>query len=195
MHLVGGKLQQLVVNGILRSDDYKKEEAGLEEKMGKNDVFFLPYLMGERSPHNDTSARGAFIGMRADTTRGEMTLAMLEGVTFALRDCLEAAGRNGVEIGPHQAVWRRRKEPALAQDRGERHEYARRSAADRAGPRLRRSHARQSSAAWEYRSVQEAADAIVHIKETVLPDPGIAAAYEQKYRHFTKLYPALKGLF
>ena len=47
----------------------------------------------------------------------------------------------------------------------------------------------------EYGSVQAAADAIVHIKETVLPDPAIAAAYEQKYRHFTKLYPALKGLF
>ena len=47
----------------------------------------------------------------------------------------------------------------------------------------------------EYGSVQAAADAIVRVKETVLPDPEIAAAYEQRYRHFTKLYPALKGLF
>ena len=47
----------------------------------------------------------------------------------------------------------------------------------------------------EYRSVQAAADAIVRVKETVLPDPKIAAAYEERYRHFTKLYPALKGLF
>ena len=83
--------------------------------MGKNDVFFLPYLMGERSPHNDVTARGAFIGMRADTTRGEMTLAMLEGVAFALRDCLEAAKKNGVQIprtklcggGARSPLWRK----------------------------------------------------------------------------------------
>ena len=182
------------VNGILQSDDYKKEEAGLEEKMGKNDVFFLPYLMGERSPHNDTSARGAFIGMRADTTRGEMTLAMLEGVTFALRDCLEAARRNGVEIprtklcggGAKSPLWRK----IVANVMNMPVDLPQTEQGPGFGAAML-----AMVGCGEYHSVQAAADAIVRVKETVLPDPAIAAAYEQKYRHFTKLYPALKGLF
>ena len=60
-------------------------------KLGENQVFYLPYLMGERSPHNDPSARAAFIGMSMDTTREEMTQAVLEGVAFGLRDSLEVA--------------------------------------------------------------------------------------------------------
>ena len=82
--------------------------------MGKNEVYFLPYLMGERSPHNDVHARGAFVGMRADTSRKAMTLAVLEGVAFALKDCLEAAKRDGAAItrtslcggGAKSRLWR-----------------------------------------------------------------------------------------
>lgn len=182
------------VNGILQTDDYKTEEAGLEEKMGKNDVFFLPYLMGERSPHNDTSARGAFIGMRPDTTRGEMTLAMLEGVAFALRDCLEAAKKNGVQIprtklcggGARSPLWRK----IIANVMDMPVELPQTEQGPSYGAAML-----AMVGCGEYKTVAEAASAIVRVKETVLPDPEIAAAYEQKYRHFTKLYPALKGLF
>ena len=66
--------------------------------LGRNRVFFLPYLMGERSPHNDPAARGAFIGMSMDTTRLDMTLAVLEGVAFGVRDSLEVAGSIGIPI-------------------------------------------------------------------------------------------------
>ena len=66
----------------------------------------LPYLMGERSPHNDPNARGTFIGMTMDTTRADMTQAVLEGVAFALRDSLEVAKSLGIPIwsGPRSAV-------------------------------------------------------------------------------------------
>ncbi len=182
------------VNGILESTDYKKEEAGLEEYMGKNDVYFLPYLMGERSPHNDVSARGAFIGMRPDTTRGMMTLAMLEGVTFALRDCLEAARRNGVSIprtklcggGAKSKLWRK----IVANVMNMPVDIPQTEQGPGFGGAML-----AMVGCGEYASVQEAAETIVHVKETVLPDPDIAAAYEKRYEHFTKLYPALKGLF
>ena len=182
------------VNGILQSDDYKKEEAGLEEKMGKNDVFFLPYLMGERSPHNDVAARGAFIGMRPDTTRGEMTLAMLEGVAFALRDCLEAAKKNGAKIprtklcggGAKSKLWRQ----IIANVMNMPVDIPQTEQGPSYGAAML-----AMVGCGEYKTVQEAASAIVRVKETVLPVPEIAAAYEQKYRHFTKFYPALKGLF
>ena len=81
-HLMGCILSAASCNAwwsdkILNTTDYAAEQNGLEALLGKNDVFFLPYLMGERSPHNDVSARGAFIGMRPDTTRKELTLAVL----------------------------------------------------------------------------------------------------------------------
>ena len=182
------------VNGILQSADYKKEEDGLDEVIGQNDVYFLPYLMGERSPHNDVTARGSFIGMRPDTTRKIMTLAMLEGVTFALRDCLEAAKKNGAVIprtklcggGAKSKLWRKivANVMNLPVDIPQTEQ----------GPGFGAAMLAMVGCG-EYISVQQAADAIVRIKETVLPDPEIAAQYKKRYHHFTKLYPALKGLF
>ena len=61
-------------------------------------LYFLPYLMGERCPHNDTEARSGFIGMRANTTRGELTMAVLEGVAFALKECLDIVEEFGIQI-------------------------------------------------------------------------------------------------
>ena len=71
------------VEDILGTNDFANEEKNLDSLLGDNTTYFLPYLMGERSPHNDVSARGAFIGMRPDTTREHMVLAVLEGVAFA----------------------------------------------------------------------------------------------------------------
>ena len=182
------------VNGILQSDDYKKEETGLDECLGKNDVYFLPYLMGERSPHNDVTARGAFIGMRPDTTRGQMTLAMLEGVTFALRDCMEAAKKNGAHIprtklcggGAKSKLWRK----IVANVMNIPVDIPQTEQGPGFGAAML-----AMVGCGEYASVQDAANAIVRVKETVLPDAKTAADYEARYRRFTKLYPALKGLF
>ena len=67
-------------------------------RLGENHVFYLPYLMGERSPHNDPYARATFTGMTMDTTRADMTQAVLEGVAFGLRDSLEVARKLGIKI-------------------------------------------------------------------------------------------------
>lgn len=61
--------------------------------LGNNHIYFLPYLMGERSPHNDPLARATFTGMTMDSTRTDMTQAVLEGVAFAIRDSLRLPGR------------------------------------------------------------------------------------------------------
>ena len=198
-HLMGCILSAASCNSwwtekILASSDYNAEQAGLEDFLGKNDVYFLPYLMGERSPHNDVTARGAFIGMRPDTTRKMMTLAMLEGVTFALRDCLEAAKKNGAAIprtklcggGAKSKLWRKivANVMNLPVDIPQTEQ----------GPGFGAAMLAMVGCG-EYASVQEAVEAIVRVKETVLPEPEIAAQYEERYRHFTKLYPALKGLF
>ena len=198
-HLMGCILSAASCNSwwtekILASSDYNAEQAGLDDFLGKNDVYFLPYLMGERSPHNDVTARGAFIGMRPDTTRKMMTLAMLEGVIFALRDCLEAAKKNGATIprtklcggGARSKLWRKivANVMNLPVDIPQTEQ----------GPGFGAAMLAMVGCG-EYASVQEAAERIVRVKETVLPDCEIAAQYEERHRHFTKLYPALKGLF
>ena len=87
------------MNDILKTRDYAGEQARIDrKKLGHNNVFFLPYLMGERSPYNDPNARGAFIGMHLQSSREDMTLAVLEGVAFAMRDCLDIARAEEVEV-------------------------------------------------------------------------------------------------
>ena len=84
---------------VLNTTDYKTEESVITDDMlGANDLFFLPYLMGERSPINDTNATGVFIGLRPNTTRKEMLLAVLEGVIFAIKDCLTVVDDCGVTV-------------------------------------------------------------------------------------------------
>lgn len=99
---------------IVGTGDYAAEQKDIE-KLGENHVFFLPYLMGERSPHNNPNARGTFIGMTMDTSRTDMTQAVLEGVAFALRDSLEVARSLGLHIertkicggGAKSPLWRK----------------------------------------------------------------------------------------
>ena len=84
---------------VLHTTDYAAEQKPITaDKLGANDVYFLPYLMGERSPHNDPASRGAFVGLRMDTPRAALTQAVLEGVAFAIRDCVEIARAQGVKI-------------------------------------------------------------------------------------------------
>ena len=87
------------IHDILKSRDRTGEQGRIDPKrLGKNSVFFLPYLMGERSPYNDPNARGAFIGMHLRTSREDMTQAVLEGVAFAMRDCLDIARAEEVQV-------------------------------------------------------------------------------------------------
>lgn len=179
---------------ILQSSDYAAEQAGLEEMLGKNDVYFLPYLMGERSPHNDVNARGAFIGMRPDTSRGQMTLAVLEGVAFALKDCVEIAKSNGVNIsstricggGAKSALWRQ-------------------IVADVLGIGVERPSVEEGPAygaamlamvgCGEYQSVEQAAEKLVRVSSVTLPDHARTELYRKRYEIFRALYPALKESF
>ena len=96
-HLMGCMLSAASCNKwwmdeIIGTKDYPAEQKPItDDKLGENNVYYLPYLMGERSPHNNPDARALFIGMSMDTTRADMTQAVLEGVAFAIRDSFEVA--------------------------------------------------------------------------------------------------------
>ncbi|MGN0325835.1 MAG: xylulokinase [Lachnospiraceae bacterium] len=197
-HLMGCMLSAASCNkwwieDILRSGDYVKEQKDIDE-LGNNEVFFLPYLMGERSPHNDPLARGAFIGMSMDTTRSSMTQAIMEGVAFALRDSLEVARSQGILLqrtkicggGARSPLWKKIIANVLNMTVD--------SIASEEGPALGGAML-AAVGCKEFASVEEAADKIVKVTESVEPDPEIATRYEKKYRKFQQLYPALKEFY
>ena len=94
--LTAASSQKWWIEDILSGDyDYEKQA---ELYFGKSDVLFLPYLMGERSPVNDTTVRGMFANLSINTTREEMSLAVLEGVAFSLRKNIDLIKSQGVRI-------------------------------------------------------------------------------------------------
>lgn len=196
-HLMGCVLSAAGANkwwleDILGGKDY--ENAAQGALPGENNVFFLPYLMGERSPHNDVAARGAFIGMRANTTRGEMSLAVLEGVAFALRDCVECARAAGVTVaratvcggGAKSRLWREILAGVLNCEIV--------SLGTEQGPSYGAALLAMTGCG-RFSCVEEAADTLVKPQESVFPDAAAVAKYEEKYAIFRGLYPALKDSF
>ena len=178
---------------IIGTEDYAKEQESIV-KLGENHVFFLPYLMGERSPHNDPNARGTFIGMTMDTSRADMTQAVLEGVAFAIRDSFEIAKSLGIKIertkicggGAKSPLWRKIIANVLnvKVDR----------IASEEGPALGGAML-AAVADGTFTSVEDAAGRIVKIIETIEPEPELAAKYDRQYQKFAKIYPTVKGIF
>ena len=197
-HLMGCMLSAASCNKwwmdeIIGTKDYEAEQKNID-KLGKNSVYFLPYLMGERSPHNDSLVRGSFFGLSLDTTRADMTLAVLEGVAFAIRDSFEVAKSLGIKIdrtkicggGAKSPLWKK----IIANVLNIKVDVI----AAEEGPALGGAML-AAVASGEYASVKEAADAIVKVVDTVDPDKELVKKYDERYAHFVKLYPAVKGLY
>jgi len=197
-HLMGCMLSAASCNkwwmdDILKTKDYAGEQVGIDT-LGENNVFYLPYLMGERSPLNDVSARAAFIGMSMDTTREEMTQAVLEGVVFGLRDSLEVARRQGIQIerskitggGAKSPLWKR----MIANIMNITVEVIESEEGPGYGGAIL-----AAVGCGAFASVEEAAAKLVKVVETIEPEADLVAKYEDRYQKFSKFYPALKGLF
>lgn len=197
-HLMGCMLSAASCNKwwmdeILKTKDYAGEQTGIKE-LGKNNVFFLPYLMGERSPHNNPNARGTFMGMTMDTTREDMTQAVLEGVAFALRDSFEVAKSLGIHIDRTKICGGGAKSPLWRQMIADIFNIKVDIPESEEGPAMGGAML-AAVACGEYASVEEAAEKIVKIVDTVEPVPENAARYEKQYQKFRQIYPAVKELF
>ena len=177
---------------ILRTTDYAGEQAGIN-KLGENRVFYLPYLMGERSPHNDPSARAAFLGMSMDTTRQEMSQAVLEGVAFGLRDSLEVARDLGVTVTSSRLCGGGAKSPLWQRILANVMKLTLEIPVAEEGPALGAAML-AGVACGLYPDVENACGRIVRVKSVVEPEPELIEKYEEKYQLFRKLYPALKGI-
>ena len=199
-HLMGCMLSAASCNkwlmeNILKTSDYGAEQAAITEQMlGNNHVFFLPYLMGERSPINDTDARGTFIGMTMDTAREDLVLAVLEGVAFAIRDSVEVARSLGINIssskicggGAKSPLWKR----IMANVLNIRLEIP----VSEQGPGMGGAMLAMV-ACGTYPDVKSCCDALVSVVDVIEPEPELVSRYEARYQQFKKIYPAVKALF
>ncbi len=180
------------VEEILKSSDFAAEQQGFVPG-GENEVLFAPYLMGERTPHNDPNARGAFLGLSMNTTRAQMTQAILEGVTFAVRDSVEIARSLGVAIprtricggGAKSPIWRQMVADILRMPVE--------SIATEEGPGLGAAML-AAVGCGAYASVEEIAKAMVHVTAVTEPNLQAADRYNEAYARFGKIYQAMKAV-
>ena len=199
-HLMGCMLSAASCNkwlceDILHTTNYAAEQTDItDDKLGNNHVFFLPYLMGERSPINDTNARGTFTGITMDTTRADLVQAVLEGVAFAIRDSFEVAKSLGLSIprsflcggGAKSPLWRK----IFANVLGIPLDMVKTEQGPGYGGAML-----AMVGCGVYPSVQAAADALVELASTAEPDAALTARYEAQYQKFKRIYPAMRELF
>lgn len=197
-HLMGCMLSAASCNKwwmeeIMQTKDFAGEQKAIE-KLGENHVYFLPYLMGERSPHNNPNARGTFIGMTMDTTRADMYQAVLEGVGFALRDSFEVAKSLGIKIertkicggGAKSPLWKK----IIANILGIKVDIIESEEGPGYGGAML-----AAVGCGEFASVEEAADKLVKVIDTVEPDAELTAKYDERYNQFKQIYPTVKPVF
>ena len=167
-------------------------EAG-NSPAGAHGLFWLPYLMGERTPHLDASARGGWIGLTASHTRADLIRAIIEGVSYSQRDCLDIIEELGIGVSS-----------VRASGGGAKSAFWRQILANILHKRLATLESQEGSAygaallamvgSGQFADVPEACRAVIRETETVMPN-GDAAFYEKAHRIYDGLYPALSGAF
>jgi xylulokinase len=161
---------------------------------GAEGLFFLPYLAGERTPHADPAARGAFVGLTLMHTRGHMVRAVLEGVTYSLRDCLAIIEEQGVAVkqirasggGAKSAFWRQLQADVLAKTVVS-------MAADE-GPGFGVALL-AAVGVGEYKNVVEACDATVKTTRETKTNAKVKPKYDAAFPVYQKLYRSLREDF
>lgn len=161
---------------------------------GAEGLYWLPYLMGERTPHLDLHARGALLGLTASHTRAHVTRAILEGVAFSLKDSLSIFDELGLPVerirlgggGARSPLWRQIQADVYQQEVEivEAEEGAAYGAAILAGV---------GAKIWS--SVDAACEAVVRVAQRMAPDPAASLVMQQNYLVYRKIYPVLRDLF
>jgi xylulokinase len=162
--------------------------------VGSNGVIFLPYLMGERTPYSDANARGVFFGMSVTSTRGDLTRAILEGVSFALRDSLEIIKDMKMDVievrvsggGARSYLWR----SILSDIFNTKVSLINSQDGPAYGAAIL-----ASVGAGLYSSVTDACKSLISVKETIEPNIKNISRYDAIYDLYKDLYPNLKDSF
>jgi xylulokinase len=161
---------------------------------GSQGLFWLPYLMGERTPHLDAFARGGWVGLTARHTRADLVRALLEGVSYSLKDCLEIIEKMGVSV-----------ESVRVSGGGARSPFWRQLLADVFGKRVVVLESQEGSAygaallalagTGGYASVREITQVAIREIESMQPQAQRAEGYASGHRSYQCLYPALRTFY
>lgn len=199
-HLMGCMLSaascnKWLMDEIFQTENYAGEQGAIApEKLGEDRVYFLPYLMGERSPINDTNARGVFAGMSMDTSRADLVQAVLEGVAFAIRDSVEVAKSQGIALERSTVCGGGAKSPLWKTILANVLDLELETTATEQGPGMGGAMLAMV-ACGEYPDVESVCEKLVTVSARVCPQPELVEKYQRRYEKFRKLYPALKGWF
>jgi len=161
---------------------------------GSEGLLFLPYLTGERTPHQDADARGVFFGIGARHTRAHVVRSVLEGITYAMLDSLEIIRSLGVRVeeirgtggGARSAFWR--------QLQADVYEAPVMTVNNLEGPAFGAA-LMAGVGAGVFKDLVQAADALVKVETVTEPIPEHSAIYREGYGLFRALYPALRERF
>ncbi len=195
----GGSLQwwvDSILQGLKGVNAKNRYEAATEEAAaiaaGSNGLVFLPYLNGERTPHADPNARGSFVGLNLSHNRGHLTRAVMEGITFALKDSLDIIQSLDVPVRQIRASGGGSKNPLWRQMQ-----------ADVFGKKITTLEVEQGPAYGvallaavgngQYRSIEDACKASIQIAEQTSPDRKSAKAYKQTFPIYRELYAQLNN--
>ena len=173
-------------------DEYTVMNSEAEKvPIGSNGLIYLPYLMGERTPHLDPYARGVFFGLSASHTKRDMLRSVMEGVSYSLKDCIQVFREMNINIsdmavcggGGNSPLWR----SMLADLYG----CPVKTMSSKEGPALGAALL-AFVGAGVYSSVEEACEAVTANESVTRPNAENSKKYEKYYRIYQSLYPALK---
>ena len=180
---------------VLGVDPYELMTAEAEKSpIGANRLLYLPYLMGERSPLLDSDARGVFFGLSAIHTRGDLVRAVMEGVAYSQRQCLDVFREMGVDVSDMAICGGGGRSPLWRQMLSDLYGCPVKTIASEQGPALGAAIL-AGVGAGVYGTVAQGCAAAVRTGEHSAPDSAASAAYEPYYDLYRRLYPALREQF
>lgn len=190
--LNGASANKWWIENILNGSYHELTEFDVNN-LGNNNVYFLPYLTGERCPHNDVDISGAFIGLRSTTTRQDMSLSILEGVVFALNNCLELIRNKGIEInkvtlcggGCKTKIW-----PIIVANVLDVEVVMNQT---EQGPAYGAAILAMVSSGL-YKNVDEAIDKLIKPISSIKPIEEVKNRYKEKYNTYLRIYPNIKNI-
>ena len=170
------------------------DQEAAQSPIGCNQLLYLPYLMGERTPHLDPDCRGVFFGLSAIHTKRDMLRAVMEGVTYSQRDSVEILRGMGIQLSEMLACGGGGSSPLWRQMLADTYNCPVKTVKSKEGPALGVAILAGVGAGL-YPSVQQACKAMIHLNPAQEPIPENVPQYETYYRLYTSLYPALKDRF
>ncbi len=180
---------------VFKSNDFVSVQKRIKnEDLGNSNVFFLPYLMGERSPINDPKARGVFFGLSMDTKQEDLVESVMEGVAFALRDSFECFKKMGIDIKKSYITGGGSKSPLWKKIISNVLDISLETVADSSGPSYGMCLVVLLSEGV-FKTFKEEKDNLIKVTDTTIPEKKLVEKYQLKYEKYQLLYPSLKNVF